>query len=67
VFVGFDFPYGYPSGFSSALGLEGTMPAWRLTWDELARLVSDGPDNRNNRFGACGQRVSSELEPSGIG
>jgi hypothetical protein len=80
VFVGFDFPFGFPSGFASALGL---MPAaggpaarpvvprreprpagragpdgragqaWRLIWEELSGLISDEPDNRNNRFDAA--------------
>ena len=63
VLAGFDFPLGYPRGFAAALGL-GDMPApglgdtadgppaapWRLLWDELGRLIEDGPDNANNRF-----------------
>ena len=38
VLIGFDFPFGYPG-----------MP-WRAAWDEIASLVTDGPDNANNRF-----------------
>jgi hypothetical protein len=65
VFVGFDFPFGFPSGFASALGLDpvGGRSAWRLIWDELSVLICDEPDNRNNRFDAaaalnrrCGDR-----------
>jgi len=48
VVVGFDFPFGYPRGFAARLGLSGTP--WRSVWDEIARLVEDGNDNRNNRF-----------------
>lgn len=51
VFLGFDFAYGYPVGFSATLGLcDETLPPWRSVWDELSRLISDGEDNRNNRF-----------------
>jgi hypothetical protein len=99
VFVGFDFPFGFPSGFASVLGLKPAgappaggrpaggrpaggrpaggriatrhepgqagraSPAWRLIWEELSVLISDEPDNRNNRFDAaaslnrrCGDR-----------
>ncbi len=49
VFVGFDFAYGYPAGFSKALGYTGASP-WRWTWTEISRLIQDGEDNRNNRF-----------------
>ena len=50
VLVGFDFAFGYPSGFARALGLRGTAPAWRRTWGALVELVKDGDDNANNRF-----------------
>jgi len=49
VLIGFDFPYGYPRGFASALGLDG--PAWSAIWRYLADHVQDvGPTNENNRF-----------------
>ena len=51
VLVGFDFPFGYPVGLAARLGLKG--PPWRALWDEIARLVEDRPDNRNNRFAAA--------------
>jgi precorrin-8X/cobalt-precorrin-8 methylmutase len=47
--VGFDFPYGYPSGFAGAAQLEGGPP-WAAAWDHLARHLRDEPDNSNNRF-----------------
>lgn len=50
VLVGFDFAFGYPSGFARALRLRGTEPAWRRTWAALAELVEDRADNANNRF-----------------
>lgn len=55
VLVGFDFPYGYPRGFASAVGLRGHHP-WRLVWDELSRRIEDDVKNRNNRF-----RVAASL------
>ena len=47
--LGFDFPFGYPSGFARRLGLTGAKP-WRALWNEIDRLISDDDDNRNNRF-----------------
>lgn len=48
--VGFDFPYGYPRGFASALGLPRELPAWRAVWDHLSH-VPEGDRNENDRFG----------------
>src|SRR5438067_3066925 len=48
VLLGFDFPFGYPAGFAARLGLAGTP--WRAVWDEIARLLHDNEDNRNDRF-----------------
>ena len=46
--VGWDFAFGYPRGFARALGAKGRP--WRATWDAIAELLEDGPDNRSNRF-----------------
>lgn len=76
VLVGFDFPYGYPRGTADRLGLTGKSddePPWLRIWNELARLVTDGPSNANNRFetaaelnrrGACfwGKPATSRAE-----
>jgi precorrin-8X/cobalt-precorrin-8 methylmutase len=48
VLLGFDFPFGYPSGFAARLGLAG--PPWRAVWDEIGQLIEDTEENRNNRF-----------------
>jgi precorrin-8X/cobalt-precorrin-8 methylmutase len=59
VLLGFDFPFGYPAGFAARLGLSGTP--WRAVWDEIARLIEDDENNRNNRFdvaSAFNHRVS---------
>ncbi len=53
--VGFDFPLGFPRGFSAALNLAGDQP-WRAVWDQLDKMVKDKVDNTNNRFG-----VGSEI------
>jgi precorrin-8X/cobalt-precorrin-8 methylmutase len=60
VVVGFDFPFGYPTGFAARLGLAG-MP-WRALWDELAGELHDSENNQNNRFevgAAFNRRVSN--------
>jgi hypothetical protein len=49
VLIGFDFPYGYPSGFAAALGLPG--PPWSALWNYLGEsLRDDRQTNRSNRF-----------------
>jgi hypothetical protein len=54
VLIGCDFCFGFPAGFADALGLPSEMPAWRETWEMLAALIKDGPDNGNNRFAVAG-------------
>jgi precorrin-8X/cobalt-precorrin-8 methylmutase len=64
VLIGFDFPFGYPSGFGARLGLSG--PPWRAVWDEIARLLHDSEENGNNRFKIAAefnQRVSNGCFP----
>jgi hypothetical protein len=63
--IGFDFAYGYPSGFAKALGLRSNQP-WRAVWDTISALVKDDDDNRNNRFETAAElnkRVSSGAFP----
>lgn len=57
--LGFDFPLGFPRGFAAALKLPGEAP-WQATWDQLAKMVKDKPDNTNNRFGV-GSEVNRRL------
>jgi hypothetical protein len=52
--IGFDFPYGYPSGFAKALDLPGKP--WRAVWDAITARIEDHADNSNNRF-----EVAAEL------
>ena len=47
VLVGFDFPFGYPSGVAEHL--TGHASALVL-WDWLAARIRDGADNANNRY-----------------
>jgi hypothetical protein len=54
VLVGYDFPFGYPSGFLRALGVTGT-PAWLSVWREIAGRIVDRDDNSNNRFAVAGE------------
>lgn len=67
VLVGFDFAYGYPSGFSPALGL-GDRQLWRAVWEEIRRRISDHADNCNNRFevaAALNDKLSGQPFPFG--
>ncbi len=64
VLIGFDFPFGYPSGFATRLGLSG--PPWRAVWDEIAGLLHDSEENGNNRFQIAAEfnrRVSNGFFP----
>jgi hypothetical protein len=59
VLVGFDFAYGYPSGFAD-LVVPGDGPPWRRTWDALVMRIRDDEGNVNNRF-----EVAAELNVDG--
>tara|TARA_B100000676_G_scaffold288603_1_gene320307 strand:+ start:3332 stop:4231 length:900 start_codon:yes stop_codon:yes gene_type:complete len=48
ILIGFDFPFGFPSGTARALGKRG-LP-WRNLWQELEDRLVDSNDNANNRF-----------------
>lgn len=48
--LGFDFPYGYPQGFSQALGLPNGAMMWSHVWTCLAIRIQDTTGNLNNRF-----------------
>ena len=54
VLLGFDFPLGFPRGFSQALSLPGEAP-WLAVWNQLDRMVKDKADNTNNRFGVASE------------
>ncbi|MEI8238663.1 MAG: cobalamin biosynthesis protein CbiG [Actinomycetota bacterium] len=47
--AGFDFPFGYPSGFAQAAGLRGATP-WLATWAHLAAHLHDDDQNGNDRW-----------------
>ena len=51
VLIGFDFPFGYPSGTAKRLGYDGLK--WRKLWARIIAEIEDGPDNANNRFEAA--------------
>ncbi len=46
--VGFDFAFGYPSGFAGRL--RPAEPTWLGVWKQLAARIHDHDDNANNRF-----------------
>ena len=61
VLLGFDFPFGYPTGFAARLGLPGVP--WRAVWDEIADLLEESGENGNGdrneqpyRPRRCGKR-----------
>ena len=65
--VGFDFPYGYPSGFAAALGInDKERPAWEQVWNFLSGKIQDKKNNSNNRFrvaAALNNTISSANYP----
>ena len=64
VIAGFDFPLGYPAGLAARLRLEGAP--WRAVWDEIAGLLRDDAENRNNRFevgSLLNDRLTGEAYP----
>ena len=48
--IGFDFSFGYPEG--TALALTGAAN-WEAVWKRIADIITDGPNNANNRFDAA--------------
>lgn len=61
VFVGFDFPFGYPAGAVARLGAGET---WQALWDLLDSELTDGADNRSNRFEVAA-RLNARLGAGG--
>lgn len=64
VLVGFDFPFGYPSGTARWLKLEGVP--WQGMWRLLADGLQDAETNANNRFALAellNERISGEAFP----
>lgn len=59
VFLGCDFPLGFPRGFAKALNLPGEQP-WLSVWNQLDKMVKDKADNTNNRFGV-GSEINRRL------
>ena len=52
--LGFDFALGLPRGLAAGLKLEGEEP-WRAVWAQIDKMVTDKPDNTNNRFGVASE------------
>lgn len=50
VFLGFDFPLGFPAGYAERLLKAGAN--WRSVWTAVDEAVEDHDDNSNNRFAA---------------
>ncbi len=64
VLVGFDFAFGYPSGFASFLGRG--RGDWTAVWQFIASGIEDDAKNVNNRFDVAAdlnRRISGEAFP----
>jgi len=64
ILLGFDFPFGYPAGTASALGMQGSQ--WRNIWQLLFDGLSDNQTNENNRFDLAeklNQQLTGEAFP----
>lgn len=59
LFVGFDFPFGYPAGAAEAIAGSAN---WKDLWKALAELVRDRDDNVSNRFEVGGRLNRGPLE-----
>jgi len=51
--MGFDFPFGYPTGFAARLDLRGVP--WEATWALLDELLHDDDRNGNDRWAVAAQ------------
>jgi precorrin-8X/cobalt-precorrin-8 methylmutase len=63
VLIGFDFPFGYPTGMAAALGLRG-HPATAVR-GLVTEVVIDDDRNRNNRFEVAGRLNRRIGDPAG--
>lgn len=63
--VGFDFPYGYPSGTGQALGIKGTE-TWMGLWETLSKAIEDTERNANNRWDVAAS-LNQHISPSSAG
>jgi len=61
IFIGFDFAFGYPAGFSKTVTFSSNPFS---IWEFLNQEVTDGQDNSNNRFQVA-QALNSKFD--GIG
>ena len=61
IFIGFDFAFGYPAGFSKSVTSSSNPFS---IWEFLNQAVTDGEDNSNNRFEVA-QGLNSKFD--GIG
>ena len=61
IFIGFDFAFGYPAGFSKSVTCSSNPFS---LWEFLNQKVTDGEDNSNNRFEVA-QGLNSKFD--GIG
>jgi len=50
VLIGYDFNFGFPTGFADALGISSQGPKWQRMWRRLVELSVDDESNANNRF-----------------
>lgn len=63
--IGFDFAYGYPTGFSSYLKLDQIQP-WLSIWREIHSRIEDSSSNKSNRFNVAAElnrEISEALYP----
>ena len=64
ILVGFDFPFGFPAGTASALGMQGSK--WQSIWKFLFDGFVDNHKNQNHRFDLAedfNQRLTGEAFP----
>lgn len=61
VLAGFDFAFGFPRGFATAL--TGRAEALAV-WERLGAMLRDGPENANNRF-AVAAAINADLPGTG--
>lgn len=60
VLWGVDVAFGYPAGTAAAMGAPPDAVAWEWMWALLADSLSDGADNRNDRF-AVASRLNARM------
>lgn len=66
ILMGFDFAFGYPSGFAKACFPKAQQMPWSITWEWLNDHLRDDSKNKNNRWEVA-EKLNQQCGPKSAG